>query len=345
MDILELKKLLETPEYEFLKTNPHLGHRIMLLTLGGSHAYGTNVEGSDVDVRGIAANSHTDLLGMTNFEQVTDATTDTTVYSLRKICGLLADCNPNTIEMLGCKPEQYVFLDERGELLLQNKKLFLSRRAVASFGGYARAQLKRLENILARGRGTDDEKEQHIMRSVQYTLDKFAAEYSEMQEGTFDLYIGPGKTEGMSTEILANINLQGIPLRSFKTMMRDLGQVVAQYSTVGKRNTKKDDAHLDKHAMHLVRLYLMGLDILEKGEINTFQDKEHDLLMSIRAGKYRLEDGTYSPDFFAYVEELEKRLQYAAANTDLPNKPDYNKIQDLVFELNRMTLKMEGVQL
>lgn len=343
MDSEELKRLLAQPEYDFLRTNSRLGPNIMLLTLGGSHAYGTNIETSDVDIRGIAANSLTDILGMTNFEQVTDTSTDTMVYSLRKICGLLLDCNPNTIEMLGCKPEQYVYLDKRGKLLLKNKQLFLSRRAVASFGGYARGQLKRLENILARDRGTDEEKEQHIMHSVQYTLDKFAAEYAEMQEGTFNLYIGPGKTEGMNTEILADINLHGIPLRSFKPMMKDLGQVVAQYSTIGKRNTKKDNAHLDKHAMHLVRLYLMGLDILEKGEINTYRDKDHSLLMDVRNGKFRLADGTYSEEFFTYIEELEKRLQYAAANTNLPDEPNFDKVQELVMEINRMTIEQAFV--
>ena len=32
---------------------------------------------------------------------------------------------------------------------------------------------------------------------------------------------------------------------------------------MGKRKNKKDDEHLNKHAMHLVRLCLMALDILE----------------------------------------------------------------------------------
>lgn len=57
MEIKEIKKLLTTTEYDFLRTNPHLGSNIILLTIGGSHAYGTNVEGSDVDIRGCSLNS------------------------------------------------------------------------------------------------------------------------------------------------------------------------------------------------------------------------------------------------------------------------------------------------
>ena len=54
---MEIKKILEQPEYGFLRENPLLGDRVVLLGLGGSHAYGTNVEGSDVDIRGVALNS------------------------------------------------------------------------------------------------------------------------------------------------------------------------------------------------------------------------------------------------------------------------------------------------
>ena len=57
MTIAEIKKMIAGPEYEFLRTNEHLGSRIMFLTLGGSHAYGTNIETSDVDIRGCALNS------------------------------------------------------------------------------------------------------------------------------------------------------------------------------------------------------------------------------------------------------------------------------------------------
>lgn len=53
----ELYALINTKPYEFLYTDPHLGERIIFLTIGGSHAYGTNIEGSDVDIRGCALNS------------------------------------------------------------------------------------------------------------------------------------------------------------------------------------------------------------------------------------------------------------------------------------------------
>lgn len=64
--------LLDRPEYQFLKTDPHLGKRIIFLTYRGSYAYGNNVEGSDIDIQGCTLNSKANLLGMGDFEQVVD---------------------------------------------------------------------------------------------------------------------------------------------------------------------------------------------------------------------------------------------------------------------------------
>ena len=57
MTISEIKQKINANEYSYLKTDPHLGDRIILLGHGGSHAYGTAVEGSDIDLRGCALNS------------------------------------------------------------------------------------------------------------------------------------------------------------------------------------------------------------------------------------------------------------------------------------------------
>lgn len=57
MNIEEIIKKVTSDEYSFLLKNEHLGDNIILLGLGGSHAYGMDKEGSDLDVRGIAVNS------------------------------------------------------------------------------------------------------------------------------------------------------------------------------------------------------------------------------------------------------------------------------------------------
>ena len=134
-----MKNILNQPEYNFIQTDEHLGKHVILLGLAGSYSYGTNNENSDIDVRGVTLNRKSDLIGLTSYEQYVDDNTDTVIYTFNKIINLLLSCNPNTIELLGLKDEHYLFLNDIGKELLSNRKLFLSRRAIQSFGGYADA--------------------------------------------------------------------------------------------------------------------------------------------------------------------------------------------------------------
>ena len=80
---MDFRMLLNTKEYDFLRTNPRLGSRIILLGVSGSYGYGTNREGSDIDFRGVTLNLPSDLIGLTSFDQYEDVGTDTVVYSFR----------------------------------------------------------------------------------------------------------------------------------------------------------------------------------------------------------------------------------------------------------------------
>lgn len=336
----DFKAILNTPEYDFLRTNPHLGKNIILLGLGGSHAYGTNVEGSDVDIRGVALNSKADILGSSNFEQVVNEATDTTIYSLRKIVSLLSSCNPNTIEILGLKPEHYLYISPIGQELLDNKKLFLTKRAVQSFGGYAFAQLRRLDNKAARTL-EQAEHEQHILNSITTASYVWPDKYGCFKAGEgVKLYLDDSDQEDMDKEIFMDIKLTHYPLRDYKSMWSDMKNIVSEYGKIGHRNKNAiANDKLGKHMMHLVRLYLMCLDILEKEEINTFRDKDHDFLMEIRNGKFLDKDSHPLPEFYDMVSDYEKRLKYAAENSSLPDKPDYDAINEFLMSVNERIVK------
>ena len=118
---MDFYKILNSSEYDFLRTNPRLSARIILLGLGGSYAYGTNNENSDVDFRGVTLNLPSDLIGLTEFEQYEDGRTDTVIYSFNKIIKLLLNCNPNVIEILGLDDDQYFIRTTLGQELLNNR--------------------------------------------------------------------------------------------------------------------------------------------------------------------------------------------------------------------------------
>lgn len=282
---MDFRKLMNTTEYDFLRNNPHLGSRIMLLGISGSHGYGTDREGSDIDFRGVALNRPSDILGLTTFEQFEDRITDTVIYSFNKLIGLLLNCNPNTIEILGLDEDQYLICSDLGKRLLENKQLFLSKRAAASFGHYADAQLRRLQNAIAGDTLSQTERENHILKSAQHAMDEFERRYGECDYGTARMYADKAITEGLDTEIYLDMSFCHYPLRQYTDMMNTLHSVIKDYDKIGKRNHKKDDNHLNKHAMHLVRLFMMGIDILEKAEIRTHRPEvDLQLLRSIRNG-------------------------------------------------------------
>ena len=154
---------------------------MILLGLAGSYSYGTNIDTSDIDIRGITLNQKSDLVGLTQFEQYVDDHTDTVIYGFNKIVTLLLNCNPNAIELLGLNPKHYLYLNDIGQMLLDNRKLFLSKRAVNSFGGYADAQLRRLQNALARDTFSQSEKEQHIFNSVKNAMHDFNHRYKHLK--------------------------------------------------------------------------------------------------------------------------------------------------------------------
>ena len=81
---MNFQELLLSKEYDFLRSEPRLGDRIMLLGISGSYGYGTNREGSDVDFRGVTLNLPSDLIGLTTFEQFEDRTTNTVIYGFKK---------------------------------------------------------------------------------------------------------------------------------------------------------------------------------------------------------------------------------------------------------------------
>ena len=340
MTIEQIKQLAASPEYDFLRTDPHLGDRIMFLTLGGSHAYGTNVETSDIDIRGCAMNNASEIVGLSNFEQFINTETDTTVYAFNKLINLLLNCNPNVIEMLGCKPDHYIYMTDAGQEFLNNRKMFLSKRAIHSFGGYANQQLSRLENALARDRLSQAKKEEHILRSMENSLNAFEDRFDNFDAGSIKLFTDVSQREGMDKEIFADIHIEHFPARQFNSIMNELHNVLGTYEKLNHRNHKKDDMHLNKHAMHLVRLYLMCLDILEKEEIITYREKDHDLLMSIRNGAYQNEDSTYKPEFFEMIADLKKRLDYTKENTSLPAHPNMKEVEEFVMSVNRRALNV-----
>ena len=155
-------------DYQEVRTNPKL-QNLQYVTLAGSWAYGTNTENSDVDLRGWYFSSPEDILGMGNRQEseFNSSTTDSVFFSFHKMVKLLGNCNPNVVEFVGTKPYHVIYASQPAQWLRDHAEVFLSKRAFVTFAGYATQQLRRLENALARDSYPQEEKERHILHSLE----------------------------------------------------------------------------------------------------------------------------------------------------------------------------------
>ena len=208
------RKILEQEEYGFLRDNARLGAKIAYLTVSGSIAYGTEDECSDLDIRGFAVEDTDSLLVGKPFEQTEDQKTDTVIYGLRKFAKLCTECNPNAIEMLGTREEHVLFMNDAGKFVRDHAELFLSKRAYRTFAGYATAQLRRLQNALARDSYPEEEKERHIRKSIESMMLGCKSDYGlRGDEVSFEIL--PSEQEDRETEIHISIHADRVPLRRF----------------------------------------------------------------------------------------------------------------------------------
>jgi len=334
------EEIFNSEKYKFLWDNKKLNNNIILLTFGGSHAHGINNKNSDIDLRGITLNSIDEILTMNlrnkpyEFKDK-EKKLDTVVYTLMQIVNLLANCNPNTIEILGCKDEHYFILSEEGKILKDNVDIFLSKKVINSFLGYATSQLRRLQNARARDSYPQKEKENHMLNSIKRQLVHFQNHYTKYDKSSLKLYLDKSEKEDFDEEIFVDVVLKHYPLRDFNGMMSEMTNVIRDYNKLNNRNKKKDEEHLMKHVSTLVRLLMMGIEILETKKVNTYREdeKERKLLINIRNEKIGYNE------IDEIIDEYEQKFDYASNNTELPDLPDWDKINELMIEINKKVIE------
>jgi predicted nucleotidyltransferase len=133
--------------YNLFATNQQwIKDSVVYLTIHGSHSYGTNIATSDMDYRGFAIPPKEYFFGyQKNFENYVQKEPDLTIFELRKFFRLALENNPNVLEILYTNPEHHIHINPIIESILDNKHLFLSKKAKHTFSGYAVSQLKRIQ--------------------------------------------------------------------------------------------------------------------------------------------------------------------------------------------------------
>lgn len=347
----------------------------ILLVRHGSHAYGLNTAESDEDLRGICIEPIDYIISfIKSFEQSEnvkypgyEAINDCTVFGLRKSVNLMTTANPNVLEILFVEPDEIIMKNEFGQKLIDNRDLFLTKKAYYTFGGYASGQLKRLENhrqwIISPPNPPPTREEfglpatpiipsdqlKAAMAAINKKIDHWnlkdmtdmdrasridfinsmAEILAEMNMGSKEQFIAAGKVLGYDTNFLLMLDKE----RTYNGIKQSYSQYKNWLETRNKKRFATEEKCLcdTKHASHLIRLYMECIDLLNgKGLILKRDKDDRNLLLNIKKGNFGKETYQMIMDL---KEDLNKKLDEAMKNSKLPHGPNINKIDELVRDL------------
>ena len=168
----------------------------------------------------------------------------------------------------------------------------------------------------------------HLQNSIERAMVNFESTYSKYTDGDVSIYIDE------DDDLKLNLNFKAMPITQLTGLLSEFENIRKQYKKVNHRNKKKDIEHLDKHAMHIIRLLLTGTELLETGKMCTYRENDIDLLMAIRNGHFRNYDGTYNSAYYDLKVDLDKKFEYAKEHTVLSAKPNYEWIEEFVVKTN-----------
>lgn len=123
--------------------NFDIDEHLVLKVKAGSHAYGTNTEDSDEDLRGVIIPPEEYFIGLKSFEQYCPDDGDICYYDIRKFFRLALQGNPNAIEIFH-SPRLEVKLPFGGTILDMWNQV-ISKQIVKPHLGMAKAHLMRLD--------------------------------------------------------------------------------------------------------------------------------------------------------------------------------------------------------
>lgn len=330
-------------------TNFSVPDNTILVGVMGSRVAGLHTPTSDVDLMGVCippaeARNALDY----NFDQVESKGMDSTIgafahdlyapvyeaadkngiegtiYNLKKYMSLAAKCNPTILQLLFSRDEEIIFCEWHGEKLREIRDSFLSIKAHKAYTGYAISQLKRMRG---HKEWLDNPPAKPDRKAAGLPLDNRLLNKEQLKAFST---IGWGKMKsiGISNKLIELIQAEVVYMKARDKYKR--------YETWVK-NRNPDRAALEakagydcKHAMHLVRLLVMGKEIVQDGEVNVWRgDRDADLLIDIRNGAWSYEK------LIDWSENTRKEIDsiVKSGNSVLPDEPDWDTIKATYYNL------------
>lgn len=335
---------------------------LLFEAISGSRAYGTDLPHSDIDLRGVFIMPKADFYGMEEIVQVNDDTNDEVYYELGRFLELLSKSNPNMLEMLAMPADCVQYRHPLFERLQVSD--FLSKQCQQTFAGYAMSQVKKARGLnkkivnpiskerksildfcyVIQGHGSvslqdwlsknNFKQEQCGLVKIDHFRDVYAVFYDAENEHGFK---GIMKKETANEVLLSSVP-KGVASVAIMSFNKDGYQVYCKdyrnyWDWVAKRNkeryanTVEHGKNYDaKNMMHTFRLLDMAAEIAQEKRV-IVKRPNREFLLKIRKGDFEYDELLKRAE--AKIAEIEQLY----AQSDLPEKPNIDKINQLLVEI------------
>lgn len=341
---------------EYLKNN----NLIVLECISGSKAYNLANAKSDTDIRGVFILPKAHYYGLDYIEQVSDDSNDTVYFELGKFVRLLLKNNPNILELLATPQELVLHKDPLMNDFKQ--ELFLSKICKNTFAGYAMSQVKKARGLNKKIVNPMPGKRKSVLEfcHIQYQNGSIPLsdwlEKNEFRQENCGLVNIPNMKDlyGLYHSIRYNYsgiikspNADEIALSSIPKGEKQLtllyfnknGYSVyckeyKQYREwLDKRNPDRYQNNIEhgknydsKNMMHTFRLLHMAEEIAQTGVIQLQRTTDREFLLKIKKGAFSYEELVDLAN--KKIENINRLFE----NANLPAKPDYDVISNLLFK-------------
>lgn len=344
--------------------------KILFKGIVGSQAYGTSTPESDIDYKGVYIQDMDAILGMSYNEQK-NITKDETYFEIRRFLELCCSANPSVLELLFLPDECVVEQHPVWQLIKDERDIFLTKKCKYSFGGYAIDQIKKASGLKKKMNWEKVKTERKTIHDFCYVfrnngsilykdwLKLFSDEDMGLKENNIGLskithmpncyamYYGDDENfKGIGGEKSNDVTLSSIP-KMYNTIQpyilyfnKDAYSIhckeYREYCEwLQNRNTARYvdyNAHGQKYdgknLLHTVRLLDTALEIATLKTINVRRPNS-EFLLKIRKGKVKLKEIISSSEL--KIKELDEVYD----NSDLPEKVDMKKVENLLIKIRK----------
>lgn len=273
----------------------------------------------DIDIMGVVVGVPETYFGLDEWgsrgtKEAWQGHYDCVWYEIRKMFSMLLQGNPNVMSLLWLRPQDYLYLNEVGDRIVANRRLFVGKHVYESFAGYASAQLLKMESR--------DPASVREYLGVTFELKVRGIHPTDQN------YVKPEECVADMTDCKDWSSEKLLQrLKHFQKKGENLG-----YLGDKRKKLVLQHGYDAKNAAHCIRLLRMAKEFLATGEMQVYRTSDAAELLDIKAGRWTIDQ------IHEHATQLFAEVKAARDASNLPDGPDRAGAEALLVDIVREVL-------